>query len=188
MSVEPQARVAVIGLGNILLGDDGFGPLVIECLCAGWEFPSGVELIDAGTPGLHLVTYLYERDTVILVDAVTGRGTLGALRVYRGEDLRKVPSKPRVSPHDPAVHETLAIAELSDHGPRAVLLVGALAEPSPIGLAMSAPMRAAAAAAAQLIVAELTQRGVNVVARAAPAAVEPWWLQGPGSRTPPLTG
>ncbi len=185
-AVSATAPAAVIGLGNVLLGDDGFGPLVIERLSAGWDFPADVELIDAGTPGLGLVTYLYEREIVILVDAVSGGGPVGALRTYGGEDLRRLPPKPRVSPHDPAVQETLAIAELSGHGPRVVLLVGALTVPGPIGLGMSAPMRAAATAAAEMIVSELTRRGVNVTARTTPAAVEPWWLHGPGTSTPAL--
>ncbi len=189
MSARPQhASLAVIGLGNVLLGDDGFGPLVIEHLRAGWEFPPEVELIDAGTPGLHLATYLYDRDTVILADAVSGSGAIGALRIYRGADLAEVPRRPRVSPHDPAVQETLAIVELSGHGPRTVLLVGALTDPSSIGLVMSAPLRAAAAAAADLIIAELQQRGVDVVRRTVPLAVEPWWLrpsESSSASTPP---
>ncbi len=190
MSTAPDsAPIAVIGLGNILLGDDGFGPLVIEYLSAGWEFSPRVDLIDAGTPGLGLVTYLYKRDTVILVDAVTGSGSPGELRTYHGDDLRKIPLQPRVSPHDPAVQETLALAHLSGHGPRAVLLVGALTEPGSIGLAMSAPMHAAAAAGADLIVAELKHRGIDVVRRVAPLPVTPWWLEPPEApSSPPPVG
>lgn len=67
-------QVMVIGCGNLLFGDDGFGPAVIECLQAGYRFPDGVEVVDAGTGAgdLLLDALLGERAprTLILIDAM----------------------------------------------------------------------------------------------------------------------
>jgi len=171
--------VAVIGLGNVLLGDDGFGPYVVELLRAGWEFPDCVELIDAGTPGLGLVTYLCDRDAVILIDAIVATGPPGELRSYRGSDLAAMPPQPRVSPHDPAVQETLAIAALSDHVPQSVVLIGAIAAATEVGSGLTAPLRAAARAAADLVVGEVARHAPAPRRRAHVPPPDNWWTRSP---------
>lgn len=172
-------RIAVIGLGNVLLGDDGFGPYVVELLRSGWDFPADVDVIDAGTPGLDLVTFLDGRECAILVDAVAAEGPPGELRLYSGEDLQRMPPKPRVSPHDPAVHEALGIVELAGRGPRRVVLIGAIPQSLELGAGITPAMHSAATAAADAVVAELAGVGAAPVRRAATAAPDPWWLRRP---------
>ncbi|MCL7983451.1 MAG: hydrogenase maturation protease, partial [marine benthic group bacterium] len=59
--------VTVFGLGNILMGDDGLGSYVIKVLEARYEFPSDVDVLDAGTPGLELSTILEDSGALIIV-------------------------------------------------------------------------------------------------------------------------
>jgi hydrogenase maturation protease len=64
-------RVLVAGIGNLFLGDDGFGPEVVRRLAAGGAPPSGVRVIDYGIRGMHLAYDLLDGwDTLILVDAL----------------------------------------------------------------------------------------------------------------------
>jgi hydrogenase maturation protease len=174
---EKRAPIAIIGLGNVLLGDDGFGPYVVELLRAQWEFPGCVALIDAGTPGLGLITHLDGREVLILVDAVGATGRPGELRRYSGEDLRTLPPKPRVSPHDPAVQEALWITELAGRGPRRVVLFGVIPASLDVGLQLSAPVRDATAATAALVVNELAACGATPVPRVNPPAPDAWWMR-----------
>lgn len=176
---EQDAPVAVIGLGSVLLSDDGFGPNVVELLRAHWDFPDSVALVDAGTPGLALAGYLHRREIVILVDTVSGNGAPGELRTYRGEELRMLPLKPRVNPHDPAVQEALWIAELGGSGPRDVLLIGTIPASTEQGTSVTAPVRAAIILAANRVVEELTAAGVAVQRRATPRASQAWWIEAP---------
>ena len=81
------ANVAIVGLGNVLMGDDAFGPYVVASLQAHYDFPEGVELIDAGTPGHELSVYLDGRDVLIVVDAVQAAGSPGDLRSYTGDEV-----------------------------------------------------------------------------------------------------
>jgi hydrogenase maturation protease len=178
-AAEAPTRIAVIGIGNVLLGDDGFGPCVVALLQAGWEFPDNVTLVDAGTPGLGLVTFLDGCDVAVLVDAVGATGRPGELRLYRGEDLRNLPTKPRVSPHDPAVQEALSIVELGGRGPRAVRLFGVIPESHELGAGLSPPVRAAATATAVRVVEELTKFGAILTPRPEPRALEAWWMADP---------
>ena len=170
--VEP---IAVIGLGNVLLGDDGFGPTVVEWVRSHYRLPPGVALIDAGTPGLDLASYLIEREAVLLVDTVASTGEQGELRIYRGDELRRLPLKPRVSPHDPALGEALGIAELAGAAPHELVLIGAIPESVDARVSLGARMRGAVTGAATLVIAELERLGVHVVRGTTPAQAPPWW-------------
>src|SRR5208283_6201915 len=86
---RPPRRIAVVGLGNVLLGDDGFGPLAVEMFRSLYECDSKVEILDLGTPGLDLAPYLYDADLVVIADAVHPREEEGpgTLSVYCEDDL-----------------------------------------------------------------------------------------------------
>jgi len=166
--------VAVVGIGNVLLGDDGFGPTVIGMLAAQWEFPQEVELIDAGTPGLDLAARLCGREAVVFVDAVAGSGD--GIRFYQGEDLERVLALcPRVSEHDPALAEALAIATLVGGAPRQVLLVGVTPQTCDVSVGLSARVENAARRAAEAIVATLAAWGIQSRRREIDAAPHLWW-------------
>jgi len=96
-ATEVEAPVVhVIGLGNVLMGDDALGPWVIHHLSANYELPDDVQLLDAGTPGLDLTPYLSGVPVVILVDTVRSDGAPGELRLYRKESLLKLAPQPRL--------------------------------------------------------------------------------------------
>ena len=81
------ARVLVAGIGNIFLGDDGFGPEVVRQLSSG-ELPADVGLVDYGIRGMHLAYDLLDGyDGLVLIDAVPGQDPPGTIRVLEvGED------------------------------------------------------------------------------------------------------
>jgi hydrogenase maturation protease len=161
-----RLRIAVIGLGNVLLGDDGFGPRVIAHLRATWNAPPAVALIDGGTAGLGLVTRLTDCDVAILVDCVAGGGAAGALRSYRGVELDALPRKPRVSPHAAAVGEALALARLATGRPTDAVVIGVVPQSVQVGTELSAPVLASVPAAVALVVdAVQTAIGVRALQR-----------------------
>jgi hydrogenase maturation protease len=171
-----EAPIAVVGIGNVLMGDDGVGPTVVALLRAGWALPPSVALVDAGTPGLDLAGHLHGRDTVILVDTVDG-GTPGDVRTYTGEELRRLPLAPRVSPHDPAVKEALWLAELGGRGPRRVLLVGVVPASTALGVGLSPAVARAAHEAVACVVAALAAAGVTAERSPAPIDAAAWWMR-----------
>ena len=130
-----------MGLGNVLMGDDGFGPYVVGVLEASCDFPEGVELIDAGTPGPDLALYMEGRKAVIVVDTVSARGEAGELRVYRGESLSAFPGPVITSPHDPGLLEALRALAFTGQGPPDVLLIGAIPRRIGSGVGLSDPVR-----------------------------------------------
>lgn len=80
--LAPSRRVLVAGVGNVLRGDDGFGPAVIDALMAAGDLPQGVRAVEVGIGGINLVHELMDGyDVLVLVDAVDRSATPGSLYV-----------------------------------------------------------------------------------------------------------
>jgi hydrogenase maturation protease len=168
-------RVGVVGLGNVLMGDDAFGPYVIQVLEAAYALPSNVSARDLGTPSLDLTGYIEDFDVLIVVDTVHSVGEPGEIRRYTRDQLLKRPVQPRTSPHEPGLKEALLIAEFHGRGPSEVLLVGVIPETTSTGIGLSARVRAAIAPAAEEILSELARLGFEAAPLASPRLPQVWW-------------
>ena len=167
--------IRILGLGNVLMGDDGFGPYVIEALSAGYDFPSNVTLIDAGTPGLDLAPFLIGADAVIVIDSVRSDGPAGSIRSYRRDAILTHPPRQRLGPHDPGFTQTLLTLEFAGCAPREVLLVGAIPQRVLPIARLSAGMRAAVPIAIRAVINELASLDAAATPKHTPQVVAPWW-------------
>ena len=103
-------KVMVLGVGNILLKDEGVGPKTIDRLRAEYSFPENVELVDGGTAGLDLLPVVEVFDLIIIVDTVKAGAEPGAIFRFTPDDIEvKVPYK--TSLHQIGMVEVFAIAE-----------------------------------------------------------------------------
>ncbi|HUR35087.1 MAG TPA: hydrogenase maturation protease, partial [Vicinamibacterales bacterium] len=107
------ARTYVLGLGNVLMGDDGFGPAVVRAFLERYDVESDVEVVDLGTPGLDLTPWMADADHVILVDTVKAALAPGSLRIYDKADLTRQAPFARTGPHDPGVRECVLTLEFA---------------------------------------------------------------------------
>ncbi|MBZ5556285.1 MAG: hydrogenase maturation protease [Acidobacteriia bacterium] len=167
--------IYVLGLGNVLMGDDGFGPTVVREFSATHVVGADVEVVDVGTPGLDMMPWLYDAHAVIIVDTIKSDARPGTLRVYdKKEILHHAPSV-RVGPHDPGVKEALLTLEFAGRGPRDVVLVGVV--PGDVGMALELtdPVRDAVPAAVEVIAGTLRRFGVPVAHVHAEPGPAPWW-------------
>ncbi len=170
--------VRVLGLGNVLMGDDALGPWVIHRLEATYVFPPEVSVVDVGTPGLDLVPYVAGPCGIILVDAVNLTGAApGTIKLYDRDALVKFGPKPRLSPHDPGVTEAILAVEMAGEAPAFVTLVGVVPDTVEAGVGLTPALQDAVANAADEIVVELLARGFDVHRRAlnAVSVPLPWW-------------
>lgn len=167
-------RVAVFGLGNVLIGDDAVGPSVIAWLQSEYEFPSGVVVEDLGTPSLDLVGWMAGFDVVLFVDAVSAKGEPGALRTYDRQQIVKNPPSLRMSPHDPSLKETVLTLELMADAPGTVKLIGVI--PKALDeFGLSGEVRAAIPSAGAAVLEELERLGIEAVRRDVPVPIRPFW-------------
>lgn len=176
IAADGARPVRVLGLGNVLLGDDAFGPYVVRQLEAQWELPEGVEVHDLGTPGGDLIPFLTDAAAVIVVDTVSSSGPPGSVRLYRRDELPPTSLGPRTSPHEPGLFEALATAELVERAPHEALLVGVVPHTVDTGTGLSPDVLAAVGEVLDAIVAELERLGRRAVRRAAPREADIWWL------------
>jgi hydrogenase maturation protease len=170
--------VRVLGLGNVLMGDDALGPWVIHHLEATTTFPPEVEVVDVGTPGLDLVPYVAGPSGIILVDTVNSKNAApGTVKLFDRDALVKFGPKPRLSPHDPGVTEAILAVEMAGDPPAFVTLVGVVPGSVKAGVGLTPALQDAVARAADTIVAELVTRGFDVRPRSAGTASVPipWW-------------
>ena len=143
-----SADVLVAGVGNIFLGDDGFGPEVVRHLGAPEQppLPEPVRLVDYGIRGLHLSYDLLEGySALIIVDAMPGLGRPGEIRVMAVDD---VPDSDGPNPHGPDPHSMDPVAVLSGLPSLGgslppTYVVGAQPANLEEGIGLSDPLRAA---------------------------------------------
>jgi hydrogenase maturation protease len=125
--------ILILGLGNVLLGDDGLGAAAVARLERNYRVPPRVRLEDGGTLGLSLLGLLAETEHVILVDAIAAESPPGTLIRLDGADVSDA-VRDRLSPHQVGVADLLDAARLIDSYPRTVTLLGLV--PDSIDLAV----------------------------------------------------
>ena len=146
-------RVTILGLGNVLVGDDALGPWVVRTLEADYELAPEIAVID-GTPGNDLIPHLLGVDALVVVDTVAAAGEPGELRLYRREQILATPLAPRINPHEPGLKESLLTLDLVGGAAR-----GPAGRRRPrgvrTGIGLTAAVHAAVPAAVAAVVAEL---------------------------------
>jgi hydrogenase maturation protease len=155
----------LLGLGNVLMGDDGFGPFVVRAFEERYELGPGAEAIDLGTPGLDLTPWLADADHVIVVDTVKASGAPGTLHVYEQEEVVRHAPVSRVSPHDPGLKESLLMLEFAGRAPRRLTLIGVVPARVALGTDLSCAVRDAVPAVLGAIRTMLANSGIAVRAR-----------------------
>ncbi|MGC8937590.1 MAG: HyaD/HybD family hydrogenase maturation endopeptidase [Thermodesulfovibrio sp.] len=128
--------IGVIGVGNILLMDEGVGPKVVEILRKNYKFEPDIELIDGGTLGLELLPYIEKYKKIILIDIVDFHKEPGYIGVLKGEEIPPY-LKTKLSLHHVGIQDLLEVARLMDFMPEEVVLVGIQPEIIDIGLDLS---------------------------------------------------
>jgi hydrogenase maturation protease len=114
-------HVLVLGVGNILLGDEGTGVRVIQKLEEEYAFSENVELFDGGTLGLKLLEPICRSDFAIVVDIVRGGGAPGTIYRIPEKDLpKKIPYKSSL--HELNIVETLIYADELGNKPETVVI------------------------------------------------------------------
>ncbi|MBW8866175.1 MAG: HyaD/HybD family hydrogenase maturation endopeptidase [Acidobacteria bacterium] len=163
--------ISVLGLGNVLMGDDGLGPVAVRTFEAEYIVPPDVQVIDLGTPGLDLLPWLADVDQVILVDTVKTDLPPGTVRLYEKADLLRYPPTARVGPHDPGVKEALHALEFAGRAPREVVLIGIVPESTAMSLELTPTIKAAVPRAVLAIEVTLARFGTPVMRRTHPRPI-----------------
>lgn len=155
-----EKKVMVLGVGNILLRDEGVGVRVIERLQTSYEFPPEVELMDGGTAGLDLMPFMEGYKHVIIVDTLKTSEPPGSIFRFTPEDINiKVPYK--TSLHQIGMVEVFAIAEALGKKIEAVIIGIQPEDMSDWGLELTPTIEAKIPELMELVLKELEALGVK---------------------------
>lgn len=157
-------NVLVLGVGNILMGDEGIGTRAVDLLERRYSFPGNVEILDGGTSGIELLRHIEGRDCLILIDAVKSGQVPGTVVRVEGED---VPARfrTRISPHQLGISDLLATARLTGSVPKNMVLFGIEPKDVTMKLEMSPEVEAGMVHLAEVVVEELRGIGCPVERR-----------------------
>jgi hydrogenase maturation protease len=129
-------HVVVLGMGNLLRRDEGLGIRALERLEACFHLPDAVKLVDVGTLGLELLSYLEDATHLLVLDAALTDGPPGTLLRVAGEEVPAFFGM-RTSPHEIGLADLLAVTRLRGTAPREVVVLGMQPEVIELGWELS---------------------------------------------------
>jgi hydrogenase maturation protease len=118
---ETPSRIVVIGVGNLLLKDEGIGIHILKVLQE-MDLPPDIKLIDGGTSP-DLIAYTRAGDKMIIIDAAKAGGQAGAIYRFKPEDLAKRKGT-LTSAHEMGVVENLKLMAMTGNEPREIIIIG----------------------------------------------------------------
>ena len=121
---DKRPSVLILGIGNLLWADEGFGVRAVDELHRHWAFGDNVRIMDGGTQGIYLVQHIREADILVVFDAIDYGLAPGTLKRVEGNEVPKFLGAKKISLHQTGFQEVLAMAEMMGDYPSHLLLVG----------------------------------------------------------------
>ncbi len=164
-----STEVLVLGIGNILWADEGFGVRCVEELDRRYAMAPGVEVLDGGTQGLYLVHRIRDAKRLVVFDAIDYGVEPGTLKLVRDDEVPKFHGVRKMSLHQTGFQDVLSAADLLGGGPSSVLLIGVQAGLlDDYGGSLTEPVRAQVGPALRVALDQLAAWGFPAVERAEP--------------------
>ena len=182
---SPHAQEAswdtlILGIGNVLWADEGFGVRCVETLNSRYVFPDEVCVMDGGTQGIFLLPWVRSARRLLIFDAIDFGLEPATLKLIVGDDVPRYMGAKKVSMHQAGFQEVLSSAQLSGEFPEQIALVGVQPELlDDYGGSLTSAVKARVEPAIQLGLEVLRGWGVEVTKRSAPPGKTE--LIGPGA-------
>lgn len=154
-----QAKVTLLGLGNLLMRDEGVGVQAVQAVEERYEIPPDLEIVDGGTSGLDLLPYIEGRDRVLFVDAVNFGREPGHIGVLENREIPALFAR-KDSLHHLGLMDVLATAQLLEVTPREICLIGVQPQSLEIGLELSELLQARMDLLVDRIITKLRDWGI----------------------------
>lgn len=156
--------ILVLGLGNSIMTDDGFGVKVVNTLSSRYHFQGKIRLIDGGTLGLDLLPHLEGVESLLIIDALDMRDKPGSIFRLEGEEVPRAFTS-KLSVHQMGLQDLLAVAELQGHVPTRLVVWGVQPASIEMGTELTAIVESAVEPVMQKVLGELQSWDVAFEAR-----------------------
>lgn len=162
---KTDKKIGIVGIGNLICGDEGFGIHTINYFEENYIFPDNVILKDAGTAGIYMSPFLEECDPVIVIDVVDIDAEPGSMHYYDVKDIKLGNIQTKMSPHQLGLLEILEICKLRDAAPEDVEFYCVVPKDLDTSLDLSDVVAPRVKEVADLILKRLKELGVEVQKR-----------------------
>lgn len=156
-----ENSIVVLGVGNILLTDEGLGVHVVEDLKANYNFTPHISLIDGGTMGMELLTYMRGMKKILLVDAVNGGEAPGTIYEFPHRELEQYFTD-HISVHEVGMQDILRIRAIQENPLEDAIVIGVEPESLDVGFEPSAPVQKALPEVKERVLRVLREWGVQI--------------------------
>jgi hydrogenase maturation protease len=157
-------RIVVLGVGNILLSDEGVGVRVVERLEREYRLPPEVEIIDGGTCGMEMLEQLEDLDALIVVDCVRFGQPPATPVLLKGDDV-PVFFKTKLSPHQVSLSDVLASLEFTNRAPKRTVIIGIQPASMELSMELTLVVNARMDEMLDMTLTELRAVGINLESR-----------------------
>ncbi|CAN1531249.1 HyaD Ni,Fe-hydrogenase maturation factor [Paracoccaceae bacterium] len=117
-------QVLILGIGNVLWADEGFGVRCVEVMADTHALPHNVRLLDGGTQGLYLLPFMEEADALIVFDAIDYGLPPGTMKIVRDAEVPAFMGAKKMSLHQTGFQDVIATAQLMGYCPTRMVLIG----------------------------------------------------------------
>ncbi len=164
-------KILVLGVGNLLLTDEGIGVRTVETLLSKYHFPENVEVLDGGTAGMELLEIIANREQVILIDAVNTGAAPGTVVTLVEEEVPAL-FRSRISPHQLGISDLLGVMLITGETPKHFTLFGAVPFSMDTGVTLSPQMLPIKDVLVSKVLDKLAALGCEVTEAAEPLTTE----------------
>lgn len=117
-------QVLILGIGNVLWADEGFGVRCVEVMADTHSLPENVRLLDGGTQGLYLLPFMEEADALIVFDAIDYGLPPGTMKIVRDTEVPAFMGAKKMSLHQTGFQDVIATSQLMGYCPTRMVLIG----------------------------------------------------------------
>ncbi len=156
-----ENSIVVLGVGNILLTDEGLGVHVVEDLKDNYTFTPQISLIDGGTMGMELLTYMRGMKKILLIDAVNGGEAPGTIYEFPHRELEQYFTD-HISVHEVGMQDILCIRAIQENPLEDAIVIGVEPESLDVGFEPSAPVQKALPEVKNRVLRVLREWGVQI--------------------------
>lgn len=152
--------VTVLGIGNIVLLDEGFGVRAAEALDAAYEMPDNVQILDGGTLGMELMRFIPGTKKLLIIDSINGGAEPGTIFRFTDREVMEH-FNDKLSAHEVGIQDVLAFLKVTGHEIPQVVVIGAQPYNLGAGVDLSPEMQQLLPQVVQLAVKELQEWGIE---------------------------
>lgn len=160
-------RVVVLGVGNVLMSDEGVGVHAVEALANQYAIPDEVEVIDGGTAGMDCLDRIADADLLLIADCVRKQGRAPGTITRLADEQINAWFNTKISPHQVGLSDVLAACTFHGMSPKRVVLVGVQPESFETSMELTPTVAAVLPQMIEQLVAEVAAMGIQLAPKAA---------------------